>query len=161
MARGTTPRRRQRRSLRRAWRPPSVLRDLDALAQVLGDLGRVPFRGPDMPPDLAAARIDEQRGRKADGAELERRLRRAVDVERQRLDPDLGEELPRHLRTLLVDRERDDFEARAAEPGLQPVERRHLLAAGRAPGRPEIQHDELALEVGERARAPRAILELE
>src|SRR5437660_258859 len=83
-----------------------------APAQFRGDLGRVPLRWADVPSDLAPARIDEQRRGKSHRAELERRLRRAVDVERERLDADPREELARDLGSLLIDRQRHDFEAR-------------------------------------------------
>ena len=49
-----------------------------------------------------------------------------------------------------------DLEIRAAELGLQGVERRHLLAAGHAPGRPQVQQHGAAAPVGERFCGPAA-----
>ena len=47
----------------------------------------------------------------------------------------------------------------AAELCLQRVERRHLLAAGHAPGGPEVEQHRAAAPVGERALAARRIVE--
>ena len=41
-----------------------------------------------------------------------------------------------------------------SQPRLEGVERRHLLAAGGAPGRPEVQQHHLALVIGQRMGAP-------
>ena len=63
-------------------------------------------------------------------------------------DPGLGEEGLDDRGAAPVLRDREDGEL-VAEFCLQPVERRHLLDARHAPGRPEIDEDEPALEIGE------------
>src|SRR5947209_11693131 len=51
---------------------------------------------------------------------------------------------------LAADVEADDLEALRAEAALELDEVRNLLAAGRAVGRPEVEHDDLAAVVFER-----------
>ena len=46
-----------------------------------------------------------------------------------------------------VDRECHDFEGRSAEHRLQAIERRHLTPTRGAPGRPEIEQNDLPSEV--------------
>jgi hypothetical protein len=58
--------------------------------------------------------------------------------------------LPGRLDSLAVDRQSDDEEVFAPEPGLQSIKGRHLLAARHAPRRPNIQQDHPASEIGER-----------
>src|SRR5215470_18464403 len=93
--------------------------------------------------DLAALRIDQKRGRHADGAadELEvlEHLGAGVGVIAKARDPDLLEPGARLLGIAGVDIDRDHLELRAAELRLQLVERRHLLAAGDTPGRPKVK----------------------
>ena len=60
-----------------------------------------------------------------------------------------------------VDRQGEHLEIWPAECRLQPVERRHLLPAGRTPGRPEIKEHHFAAEVGERLRVAFAVREPE
>src|ERR671935_1342644 len=81
----------------------------------------VPLHRAEMPTDLAALAVDEQARRQAGRIDRECRLRRRIDVERQRLDPNLGIELLRNAQALLIDRKRDDLKALAAEFGLQAV----------------------------------------
>ncbi len=57
----------------------------------------------------------------------------------------------RLLRVAGVDIDRHHLEIGAAELLLQFVERRHLLLAGRAPGRPQVQQHGLVVPVGELA----------
>src|SRR3546814_1130821 len=52
-----------------------------------------------------------------------------------------------------------DLEVRPAEPCLEPVECRHLLAAGSAPGGPDVEQDHLAPEVAKGERLSAAIRE--
>ena len=113
-----------------------------------------------MPSDLTARSIDKQGGRHAWGAELECRARRRIDVEAQRLDSDLAEELAHRFRALLVDGKRDHLEIGPTEPRLKAIQRRHFLPAGRAPGRPDVEQHEASLELGKRARPARTVQEL-
>ena len=53
------------------------------------------------------------------------------------------------VRAAFVDIDRHHLEVLAAELGLERVERRHLLAAGQAPRRPDIEEDDLAAEIGQ------------
>src|SRR5439155_4949033 len=87
----------------------------------------------------------------------ERRLGGRVDVERQGLDADLAIELVRDGGAGLVYRKRNHLEALAAELGLQPVERRHLLPARLAPRRPDIEQHDLAAKIRQRMLTPRFI----
>ena len=64
-------------------------------------------------------------------------------------DPQLVEEIAHLGDVAAIERQRDHLEAVAAEPGLQAVERGHLVTARRAPRGPEVQHHHLAPKVGE------------
>ena len=65
------------------------------------------------------------------------------------------QERPDALRPGAVDREGQHHDRPVGERGLQPVEGRHLLAAGRAPGGPQVEHHHLALERFEVGRLSR------
>src|SRR6185369_5149466 len=70
------------------------------------------------------------------------------------------EELARpRLRFAVVHREHREWLSREAL--LQPLHRRHLLAAGLAPRRPEVHEDDLAPVVGERVLAAGEVAERE
>ena len=60
----------------------------------------VPLHRAEMPADLASLAVDEQARRQAGSIDGERRLRRRIDVERQRLDPHLRAAALRHLADL-------------------------------------------------------------
>src|SRR5438094_1836991 len=128
-------------------------------AQSLHDLGVIPLHRAEMPGDLASLAVDEEARRQANRIYRERGLRRRIDVERQRLDAGLRVEPAGDRQALLIDRQRDHLEALAAELRLQAIERRHLLAAGLAPRRPDIEQHQLAAKVGERARPAIRVVE--
>ncbi len=65
--------------------------------------------------------------------------------QRERL---LGDEAL-ELRRVLVRRDREHGQAFGTERPVQPLERRHLRDAGRAPGRPEVDDHDLASQRGE------------
>ena len=79
---------------------------------------------------------------------------------RARAFGDLGlvEEFPRARQPRAVDADGHHLEVVRAQLLLQPVERRHLLAAGQAPGRPQVEQHDLAAPVGERALLARRVL---
>ena len=56
------------------------------------------------------------------------------------------------LRATGVDGQRHDLKIRTAKLRLQRIEHRHLVHAGRAPGRPQVQQHSAAPEVGQRDR---------
>src|SRR5438270_318577 len=128
-------------------------------AQSLHDLGVIPLNRAEMPADLASLAVDEEARRQAGCIYRERGLRSRIDVERQRLDAGLRVEPAGDRRALLIDRQRHHQEALAAELRLQAVERRHLLAAGLAPRRPDIEQHQLAAKVGERMRPAIRVVE--
>ncbi len=70
---------------------------------------------------------------------------------------DLTVELAHDVQPLAIDRQGDDLEVRAAKRALKPVEGRHLLAAGHAPCRPDIEQHDLAPEIRKRAVAAVAV----
>ncbi len=72
-----------------------------------------------------------------------------VGVIGEPVDADLLEPGARLVGIAGIDVDRDHLELRPAELGLQRVERRHLLAAGHAPGGPEIEQHGAPAPVGE------------
>ena len=105
-------------------------------------------------PEGAARRVDQHRGRQAGrlGVALDHREHAAagIGVEgRGSWMPGLLQPVRRPLRVAGVDVDGDNREIRAAELGLEPVEGRHLGLAGGAPGRPEIDQQQPALEIGQ------------
>src|SRR5215469_8241178 len=61
----------------------------------------------------------------------------------------LFDERIHHARPLRVEGDRQDHEPAVLVGAVQPLHARHLLAARIAPGGPEVQEDDLALEVGQ------------
>src|SRR5262245_11087715 len=120
-----------------------------------------PFGGPGENPELAASRIDQHRGRHAerpaDRLEILEHLGAWVGVIGEAVDMCLAQPGFRLLRVALIDVDRDDLKSRAAEPRLQSVERRHLLAAGYAPGGPQIEQDRPAAPFAERFAVSRRV----
>ena len=82
-----------------------------------------------------------------------------IVIEGEAGDPQLVEEIAHLGDVAAIERQRDDLEAIAAEPGLQAVERGHLVTARRAPRGPEVQHHHLAPKVGEADLVARAVEE--
>jgi hypothetical protein len=58
-----------------------------------------------------------------------------------------------------IDIDRDHVEIRPRELGLQPVQGRHLLSAGHAPGGPQVHQDRLAAPVRQLGELAIGILE--
>ena len=75
-----------------------------------------------------------------------------VVIEAEMFETDFVEEAARLFVRTAVDRYGDDLEILAALFGLQPVQRRHFLPAGRAPCRPQIDQHRL-IECGKVKRA--------
>src|SRR6516165_3791072 len=111
--------------------------------------------------DLLTGPVEHERRRQTDGAERAKRLAGGISVDRKFANADLGVELGHGLTATVVDRERIDSKTPTSERCLQPVERRHFLPARHAPGRPQIEDDHLAVEIGEAADLPIAILEVQ
>ena len=74
----------------------------------------------------------------------------ASSVERQVADVALLEEPAHRDAAVIVDRNRQHGEAIVAMQRLQAIERRHLGPAWSAPGRPDVQQDDAAAEIGKR-----------
>src|SRR5262249_10544335 len=62
-----------------------------------------------------------------------------------------------HRRAVLVLADGEELEIAVAEPAVEPFHRRHLLATGWTPGRPEVQHHHLAAQRREAHRMPRQV----
>src|SRR6185437_12725867 len=101
--------------------------------------------------DLAAVRIDQHRRRHsegfADGLEVLEGLGARVRIVGQIVHADLLQELLRLVGVAGIDVDGDDLEVRAAELLFERIERRHLRAAGHAPGGPEVEKHRLAVGV--------------
>ena len=91
--------------------------------------------------------------------ELLKHLGALVGIIGQVGDAGVFQEGERLFRIAGIDIDRHHLEFVAAELGLQLVERRHFLAAGHAPGGPEVQKHGAAAPVGELALMPLCILE--
>jgi len=110
--------------------------------------GGVPFIAAEHPPDLAPVRIVEDRGRQVRLiGDAERGL--GVEIGFQRRERLLREERRDLLGTLKVLADRDDLDL-VLQAARDRIERWHLGDAGRAPGRPQVEQQRLALEAGER-----------
>ena len=72
-------------------------------------------------------------------------------IDREVLDADVLIELLDLAEFAPVHGKRHDLEVVAPERCFQPIEGRHFLAAGRAPGRPEIENDDTPLKIRETA----------
>src|SRR5216683_2285885 len=103
--------------------------------------------------DLAARRIDQYRrrhpGRAADGLQVLEHLGAGVGIIAEPADADLLEPGARLVGIARVDVDRDHLEARPAELALERIERRHLLAAGHAPGGPQVEEHRASAPIRE------------
>ena len=111
----------------------------------------VPFSRAVHGADLAAVGSGEDRCRQAGGAGLaaqvlEHRVRR-IRIIGERGNADFVKEGLGLFRTAPVEVHRDHREIIAVAGLCQPVQRGHFLAAGGAPGGPEVQQDRLAGEL--------------
>src|SRR5258708_39807085 len=110
------------------------------------NIRRVPFGRPDKPPDLPSLAVDQQGRGKAHRAYLARHLGRTVEIHRKLLDSYIGEKFA-HCFPAAIDRQRYHLEVSSSQRGLQPVERRHLLAAWPAPGCPNVEEHDLPAKI--------------
>src|SRR5437763_1003645 len=103
--------------------------------------------GADLGGGDATVRRDEECRRDALGAEYRRELLRAEEGHAP--GPALEEAANGVGR--VVNRDTHELDAPALQPRIlgQPGDRRHLLHAGPAPGRPDVEEDGLPLEPGE------------
>ncbi len=131
--------------------PHSLLRERGG-DELHGIVAR-PFGRPRDGADLAAVAIDQQGRRHAGGAaddlQVLEYLCARVGVVVEVVDAGLLEPGARLLGIARIDIDRDHVEILAAELALQRVERRHLLAAGDAPSRPQVDQDGAAAPVGQ------------
>src|SRR5690606_22547379 len=106
--------------------------------------------------EQAALVVDQQRDGKAERQaallEIVEEGERVVAVVAQRLYAGLGKEFLRLHVVAGIDIDGDHLEFLSAQFLLQRVERRHFLAAWRAPCRPEVEENGLACTLRERHR---------
>ncbi len=99
----------------------------------------------------------DQKGRgQPSGAQGDRGAGRG-EVHIEVVEAEAPEERLHDLSSLAVEGEGDDREARAAELGLEAVERRHLAHAGPAPSGPEVEQHDAAAERREVEGAARTV----
>ena len=128
-------------------------------------VGGVPVGGALEDGDFAALVIDENRGREAEGhrlvAQALEEFVAGVGIEREIFGADFIEEFAGGDRAVRADIEADGdhFEIVPAIFFFQRIEERHFLAAGGAPGGPEIDQELLAGEIGKGHRIAIGILE--
>jgi argininosuccinate lyase len=114
----------------------------------------VPFRGPEQSPDLTAFCIDQQGGRHADDFQGRGHPDIRIGIKTETADFDLLQELPGSVDSRPVGAESHHFELVRSELALEPVQPRHLLPARQAPRCPDIQQDDLAPPILQRALLP-------
>ena len=112
-------------------------------------LRRIPFRRADDPANLPHLAVVEDRRRQARHRQRPSHLAHPVEHHRQVADAVGGVELLDDRRALAVGGERQDGDAVGFHRLAQPVQRRHLLDARRAPGGPQVDHQRLAPVVGQ------------
>src|SRR3954463_13367080 len=112
--------------------------------QFHGVLAR-PFRRPRDRAELASGRIDEQCGRHSGGAtyhlQVLKHLGAGIGIIGEPADADLLEPGARLVRIAGADAGGGHLEAGPAELAFERIKGRHLLAAGHAPGGPEVEQD--------------------
>ncbi len=114
----------------------------------LGNHSRlVPIFRPHGAGDLFALLVDQDGRRRAQNAQGVEHLGGGVDVDRQVADEVIVVKAFHGIDAALVHRKRHDSEVFAAKQLLQFVQRGHFVDAGRAPGRPDIEQHDLALEI--------------
>src|SRR6266851_8680246 len=126
----------------------------------LGDLWRIPFGRADQSADFQALAVDQQCGGKSHHTQLARRFGGTVAVDRELLDTDLGEEFVNRIRAA-IDRKRHHFEVGSSQRSVQSFKGWHLLAARHAPGRPNVEENDLAVEIRHAAESSPGIFKLE
>src|SRR5208283_2503087 len=111
----------------------------------------VPLRRPLAVGERGAVRPEDQRGRKAAGADFRLELSVRVEEERQALQPHFPKSF---LGGRVADRVlgHRDYGEVFRQARREPVERRHLLKAWDAPRRPKVEHDRFSAERVERNR---------
>src|SRR5438105_470974 len=115
----------------------------------------VPFRRADHLLDDDAVAVDHEALGNAGGL-IDLLDAAALVLEDVEPEPQLPHEVHHAARVAVVDAYRDDREVRSGELRVQPLERRHLDPARRAPGGPHVEQDDLAAVIGERRGPPRA-----
>lgn len=98
--------------------------------------------------DDHAVAIDEKARRQTFDGERIARGGFRIEIDREILDPGTCQKRIDDVGAAPVLGDGEDGES-MTELGLEPVERRHLLDAGHAPGRPQIDEHEVAAKIGE------------
>src|SRR3546814_13981256 len=89
--------------------------------------------------DLATLAIDQQRGGNAGGTQFPGSPAALIYVDAESLETQFLVERLHCRQPFAIDRQGHHHEVGPAEPGLEPVERRHLLSARDAPGGPDVK----------------------
>ena len=138
----------------RSSRKYSTKRRLDRIIageerfECIEQLGRVPFRSTFDPAKDTSFPTYYKAGRQTLDFESPFRAALWIEIELDRFEPEFLDERLDDLvaAAILGYREDDDILAQAR---LHSIERRHLAQAWHTPGGPEVEHDELAAEIGE------------
>src|SRR6266567_9012952 len=102
------------------------------------NLWGIPFGRPHDATDFASGTIDEQCCGQPHRAECAQCLAGYVNVLRENAEPDFRVEFADSLHSAAVDGNGHDFENRAPQRGLKPIERGHFEAARPAPRGPNV-----------------------
>src|SRR3984957_18081564 len=121
----------------------------------------VPLGGPGNVGDFTALTVDQNRGRhpqrQAVAFEVLKHPGLSIAEKAELGEITVLEEFPGLFWIAGVDIDRDDCEFVAAELALQAIQRRHFLAAGHAPGRPQVQENYAPLPVRQLFRLAGAV----
>jgi hypothetical protein len=127
----------------------------------LHDLSRIPFGRPYDAANFLSVTVDDKRCRQADCADFAQGLTGRVDVHCKVMDGDVRVEFADGVDASTVYRNRNYFELGTAQGSLQAVERRHFAAAWHTPRGPDVEHDDLAVEIGKASGLSALVLEFD
>src|SRR5438034_4986563 len=138
----------------RAWSDESrLVCRFDRRRDQLDGVVAVPFRRSRNGGDLATLAIDQHRGRHSQrpayGFKFLKNFGFLVTKIAEPGQIDLFPKIFGLFGVPGIDVDGDHLEIRSAEPGLQALERGHLLAAGHAPGGPQVHQHRASAPVGE------------
>lgn len=119
----------------------------DLAFQEVDHLRAIPLRATNEAADLPSSPINYQSARQADEAQFAQGLRALVNMKSQIFHPNLVEEVAHGAETSPVNGQGDHGDIPRVKFRMKAVEARHLLAAGEAPSRPDIQENHPVTEV--------------
>src|SRR6516164_9550600 len=121
-------------------------------------LGRIPLRRPFDPSEHPAFPINQEAGWQTLNLEGPFHSTLWIEIDLDRFELELADKRLDGLAAAAILRYRDDHNL-VTEARLQPLERWHLTQTRFAPGGPEIDEDDFAVEFGEASRIPGEIHE--